>query len=80
LKDQSVELLLLDMIIKSGINGRETFRQVIEIHSEQKAILVSGYAETNEVLETQRLGAGKFLKKPLTIEKIGPAVTEELNT
>jgi PAS domain S-box-containing protein len=78
LKKNSVDLILLDMIMDPGINGRETYDRIIKIHPDQKAIIVSGFAETEEVRETQKLGAGKFIKKPLTIEQIGLAVKEEL--
>ncbi len=37
-----------------------------------------GFAETDEVKETQKLGAGKYVKKPYTLDKIGLAVKEEL--
>ena len=69
---------MLDMIMEPGINGRETYERIMEIHPYQKAILVSGYAETAEVKEAQKLGAGKYIKKPLTLEKLGMAVKEEL--
>jgi CheY-like chemotaxis protein len=78
LKEHSVDLILLDMIMDPGINGRETYERIIKIHPNQKAIIVSGFAETDEVKETQKLGAGKYIKKPLTLEKIGLAVKEEL--
>ena len=78
LKENSVDLILLDMIMDPGINGRETYERIIKIHPKQKAIIVSGFAETDDVRETQKLGAGKFLKKPLTIEEIGLAVKEEI--
>ena len=51
---------------------------IIDIHPDQKAIIVSGYAETDEVTKAQQLGAGKYVKKPLTLEKIGVAIKEEL--
>ena len=78
LKKHSVDLILLDMIMDPGINGRETYERIIKIHPNQKAIIVSGFAETEEVKETQKLGAGKFIKKPLTLEKIGLAIKKEL--
>jgi DNA-binding NarL/FixJ family response regulator len=61
-----------------GINGCETYEKIIKIHPNQKAIIVSGFSETDDVKNTQRLGAGKYIKKPLTIEKIGFAIKEEL--
>ena len=78
LRDHSADLVILDMIIDPGINGRETYCRVLEVAPEQKAIIVSGFAETEEVRGAQELGAGKFLKKPLTLEKLGQAVREEL--
>ena len=78
LKENTVDLLLLDMIMDPGINGRETYERIIKIHPNQKAIIVSGFAETDDVKEAQKLGAGKYIKKPLTLERIGMAVKEEL--
>jgi len=78
LTEHTVDLILLDMIMDPGINGRETYEQIIKIHPNQKAIIASGFAETDDVKESQKLGAGKYLKKPLTLEKMGIAVRDEL--
>ena len=66
------------MIMDPGINGRETYERIIKIHPAQKAIIVSGFANTTEVKETQRLGADQFIRKPLTLQKFGLAIGEEL--
>jgi PAS domain S-box-containing protein len=78
LKEHTIDLILLDMIMAPGINGRETYERVKKIHPNQKAIIVSGFAETNEVKEAQKLGAGRYIKKPITLETIGLAIKEEL--
>jgi CheY-like chemotaxis protein len=78
IKENSVDLLLLDMIMDPGINGRETYERIIKIHPNQKAIIASGFAETNDVKAAQKMGAGKYIKKPVTLETIGLAVKEEL--
>ena len=78
LKEHTVDLILLDMIMDPGINGREAYEQIIKIHPNQKAIIYSGFAETNDVKEAKKLGAGQYVKKPLTLEKIGIAVRDEL--
>ena len=75
-----VDLLLLDMIMVPGLSGRETYARIVEIQPHQKAIIVSGFAETEEVRQTQALGAGQFLKKPLTMERLGMAVQQALST
>ena len=67
LKTHKVDLLILDMIMGQGANGRKTYEQIISLHPGQKAIIVSGFSETDEVTKTQNLGAGIFIKKPYTI-------------
>jgi len=78
LKDNSVDLILLDMIMPKGMNGRETYEKVIKIHPNQKAIIASGFAKTDDVKEAQKLGAGEYVEKPYTLEKIGMAIKAEL--
>ena len=78
LKENTADLILLDMIMDPGINGRETYERVIKIHLKQKAVIVSGFSESDEVKAAQKLGAGRYIKKPFTLEKIGLAVKEEL--
>lgn len=78
LETHAVDLVLLDMIMDPGLNGRETYERIVQMHPGQKAIIISGFAETEDVLETQRLGAGQFLKKPVTLEALGRAVKKEL--
>lgn len=77
-KEHPVDLIVLDMVMPKGINGRETYEQIIKIHPGQKAIIASGYAKTKEVDIVQGLGAGMYIKKPYILEKIGLAVKEEL--
>jgi CheY-like chemotaxis protein len=79
LKSHSVDLVVLDMIMDPGIDGLDTYRKILELLPGQKAIITSGYSETERVRETQRLGAGQYIKKPYTLEKIGLAVRAELD-
>jgi PAS domain S-box-containing protein len=79
-KNHRVDLIVLDMIMEPGIDGLETYRRIIEMHPGQKAIIASGYAETQQVREARALGAGAYIKKPYTLEKIGMAVKKELES
>jgi len=78
LKTSKVDLLILDMVMDPGIDGLETYRRILEIHPEQKAIIVSGYSETERVKSAQLLGAGESVRKPYQIERIGLAVKNAL--
>ena len=80
LKDRSVDLVILDMIMDPGIDGLETYQQILSIHPDQKAIIVSGFSETRRVKKLQRLGAGEYVKKPYLMEKLGSAVRDALDS
>jgi DNA-binding NarL/FixJ family response regulator len=66
------------MIMTPGIDGLETCRRILEINPRRKAIIVSGFSETERVREAQKLGAGTHVKKPYVMEKIGAAMRDEL--
>jgi len=78
LKTHKADLLVLDMIMDPGMDGLDTYRKIIEIHPEQKAIIASGFSETDRAKELQHLGARAYIRKPFLLEKIGLAVKEEL--
>jgi len=78
LKENPQDLVILDMVMPGGIDGTETYRQILKIRSQQRAIILSGFSETDRVLEVQRLGAGAFVKKPVTQKIIAAAVRTEL--
>ncbi len=77
-RHNQVDLLILDMIMDPGIDGLDTFKRIIEFKPDQKVIIASGFSETERVKEAQRLGAGKYVKKPYTRETIGKVVKEAL--
>jgi PAS domain S-box-containing protein len=79
MKERSADVLIIDMIMEPGIDGLETYRRILTLHPGQTAIIASGFSETNRVKEAQRLGAGTYLKKPYTLEKLGLALKRELN-
>jgi two-component system cell cycle sensor histidine kinase/response regulator CckA len=79
LRDHTADLLVLDMVMAPGIDGLETYRRILELHPRQKAVITSGFSETERVKEAQRLGAGVFLKKPYLFGEMAVAIRRELN-
>ncbi len=78
LKDHRADLVVLDMIMDGGIDGLETYEGIVAIHPRQKAIITSGFAETERVQRAQELGAGRYVRKPYTIGALGQAIKAEL--
>ncbi len=78
IKKTPTDLVILDMIMTPSISGLETYKLIKKVNPRQNAIIASGYAESDDVLTAQHLGAGSFVKKPYTMLDMGIAIKEEL--
>jgi CheY-like chemotaxis protein len=79
LSKHTIDLVILDMLMDPGMDGLDTYSKILEIHPEQKAIIVSGFSESERVGKAQALGAGAYLRKPYVLLKLGLAVRNELD-
>ncbi|GEM_PF-2885359 len=73
------DLLLLDMIMSPGMDGFNTYQKILGLRPGQKAVIASGFSETELVKKTQQLGAGIYIRKPYSLEGLGLAIKEELS-
>ncbi|OPY89164.1 MAG: Blue-light-activated protein [Syntrophaceae bacterium PtaU1.Bin231] len=78
-REHPVDILVLDMIMEPGMDGLDTYRSITQFRPGQKAVIVSGYSETERVRAAQALGAGAYVKKPYILEKLGQAVRKEMD-
>lgn len=74
-----VDLILQDMLMGTGINGRETYEQALRLHPGQKALIVSGFSESDDVHQALRLGAAGYVQKPYSLKTLGTAVHAALH-
>jgi PAS domain S-box-containing protein len=79
LRQAPVDLLVLDMIMEPGMNGLTTYEAALRIQPDLRAVIASGYAETDDVRAARRLGAGAFIRKPYSLSDIGRAVRATLD-
>jgi two-component system, cell cycle sensor histidine kinase and response regulator CckA len=78
LTNRQVDMLVLDMIMSPGQNGRVTYEQILQIHPRQKALVASGFAEDDDVRACLDMGAGAYVAKPYTLDKISVALYKTL--
>lgn len=78
LRKADVDLILLDMIMGDGMNGRETLEIIRKIKPEQQVIVISGYAQSNELRKTKELGVSLFLEKPITLSSLALSIRQGL--
>ena len=80
LEKHSIDLIILDMKMEPGIDGLETYKRILTKNPTQKAIITSGFSESERVKEALKLGAGQYIKKPYTIKKLALALKKELRS
>ncbi len=76
---QPVDLVILDMIMPGGLDGLRTYQEIIQLYPHQKAIITSGFSESDRVKKLLSLGVGDYVQKPYSLEKLGIAVRKELD-
>jgi DNA-binding NtrC family response regulator len=79
MRNHTADIVILDMLIEDDFDGLDTYREIARIHPGQKAVIASGFSETERVKAAQQLGAGTFLRKPYTLYRLGQAIREELD-
>ncbi len=79
LRQNPQDLIILDMVMPGGMDGAETYAEILKINPHQRAILLSGFSESHAVLSAQKSGAGVFVKKPVTGKILARAVRGELD-
>jgi two-component system, cell cycle sensor histidine kinase and response regulator CckA len=75
---EGFDLLLVDMIMDPGMDGLDTYREILKVNPGQKAIIASGFSETQRVRTAMSLGTGAYVKKPYSMEALAVAVKNEL--
>ena len=78
-KKNPVDLILMDMMMEPGMNGFQTYEEIIKLYPNQKAIIASGFSKNDNVEAALKLGAGGFIQKPYTMNELSRAVKEILN-
>ncbi len=79
MRQNKADLIVLDMIMDPGIDGLDTYRQIVQLHPRQKAVVASGFSETDRVRQILALGAGAYVRKPYSLERLGVAVRQVLD-
>ncbi|MFC1481716.1 PAS domain S-box protein [Candidatus Neomarinimicrobiota bacterium] len=79
LKDNKFDLVVLDMIMEDDYDGLSTYQDILKIHPGQKAIIVTGFSESERVKEAIKIGVTGFINKPYTLQSLGEAVRKALD-
>jgi len=78
-KNNEVDLILLDMLMPNGINGYETYVELKKLKPDIKVILASGHVKNKLVEKSLKLGVIDYIKKPYKVNEICKLIFNVLN-
>ncbi len=79
IEENPVDLMVIDMLMGSGMNGRQTYEAALKLYPDQKAIISSGFSESADIKAALRLGASGFIKKPFSIDQLDQMIQAALS-
>ncbi|PID41058.1 MAG: hypothetical protein CR984_00030 [Proteobacteria bacterium] len=77
-KVRSFDLIILDMIMPPGMDGLDTYQEIIRFRPGLKTIIASGFSESKRVREARELGVSAYVRKPYTVTQISDAIRSAL--
>ncbi len=78
LRSCRVDLVILDMIMENDLNGCQLYRKMLDINPDQRALVVSGFSESQQVADANALGVSAILEKPVTLPVLSKAIRQTL--
>jgi len=80
LRSETIDLIVLDMVFETGMNGVDTYAAVKEINPRQKALVTSGFFGRDDQARISSLGVTQYLHKPYSIRGMGRAIHQVLHS
>ncbi len=77
LKKEKPDIILLDIRMKK-MDGIETLKRIREIDKDVKVIMVSAVDEQDKMKICRKLGASKYVTKPLVLEELEKVVSSHV--
>lgn len=74
---QAFDLALID-INMPGLNGLDTYRQLLELQPELMGVIITGFGTLQTAIEALELGFSAFMTKPFSLEQLTNTVSQAL--
>ncbi len=73
------DVVILDLTNKIGMGGQETMKRLLELDSDVKGIIITGYSDDPAVANFRAYGFSGFIIKPATKEELSKVIKEVLS-
>lgn len=78
--NEPIDLLLTDIIMPGGLNGRQLAEEITALQSQTRVIYMSGYTDDTVIKQEILAASAHFIQKPFTPLSLARKVREVLDT
>jgi len=78
LNNRQVDMVILDKWMEEGTNGFDIYQQIQTIRPGQRVVMASGYLSPEDMVRAERLGIGRCLTKPFSMNSLAQVIRAEL--
>ena len=79
-RGEDIQLAVIDLILGDDFDGVATYKELLAMKPDQKAVIVSGFADLAMIVEARKLGIRQVIQKPYDLDSLGKAVRTELDS
>lgn len=69
--DRRFDIVILDLTVRGGLGGEEVIRELLLLDPEVKAVVSSGYIDSETIAEYESRGFSACLTKPYEVDALG---------
>jgi signal transduction histidine kinase/CheY-like chemotaxis protein len=69
------DAIIMDLTVRGGMGGREAMEKILAFDPSAKAVVSSGYSESNEMADYRRYGFSAVIPKPYTFSELKKVMT-----
>ncbi len=75
LSDNPIDILILDLTIRGGVGGLETINKLKAVNPQVKALLSTGYTQSDVIEDYKRFGFSGVINKPYVVKDLQKALS-----
>ena len=73
------DLVILDLIVKDGMGGRDTMDNLLKLNPQVNAVVASGYSNDDTLANFRNYGFKGILQKPFMISELSSVLSSIIN-
>jgi DNA-binding NtrC family response regulator len=79
LRENNIDVILLDLMFKDGPNGEEILKQIKAVESDIPVIMITDYASVDTVVEAMKAGAYDYVSKTPNLKELLIKIQNSIN-